>query len=314
VFNRRHIREKVMKALYAFFQSNNADVRAGEKELFHSIDKVYELYLHYLSFLVSLKDFVEGSIEERKLKHLPTEEDLNPKLNFVKNSVIRALEQSADFQQLLNRNKINWIGFDETLRKVYFSFRNDLEYRKYLELKSPLVEDDKNILQYLLEEFVFKSEQIEQLFEERSIYWLDDIELMQKGVLKTIRSFKENQPIQFQPLLKDPEEEKSFASELFRKTILHNHAYETEIAGKAQNWESERVAKMDMILMKMAICELTEFTQIPVKVTLDEYIELSKAYSSPQSKTFINGILDKLVIEYKKNNRIRKTGRGLLET
>ena len=314
MLTRRHIREKVMKALYAFFQSNNSDVMAGEKELFHSIDKVYEIYLYYLSLSVALKDFIEAFIEERKLKHLPTEEDLNPKLNFIRNSVISAFEHSAELNQLLNKHKINWVGFDETLRKIYFSFRNDTEYRKYLNLTEPDLEADKQILHYLFEEYIFKSEQIEQLFEERSIYWLDDIELMQKGVLKTIRSFKEKNSLQLLPLLKDPAEEKSFASSLFRKTILHNQSYESEIASKTQNWEVERVAKLDMILMKMALCELTEFTQIPVKVSLDEYIELSKDYSSPQSKTFINGILDKIVIDFKRNNRIQKTGRGLLET
>lgn len=314
MLNRRQIREKVMKALYAFFQSDNSDVRAGEKELFRSIDKVYEIYLYYLSFACSLKDFVENFIEERKLKHLPTEEDLNPKLNFVQNAVIRKFEESEELQNLLNQYQISWTGQDEIFRKVYFSFRNDREYRRYLNIENPEIEEDKNILHYLFDEFIMKSEQIGQLFEERSIYWLDDIGIMQEGVLKTIRSCKADSPVKILPLLKEPEEERKFASDLFRKTILHNQAYETEISRKTQNWEVERVAKMDMILMKMAICELTEFTQIPVKVTLDEYIELSKWYSSPQSKTFINGILDKIVLEYKQDNKIKKSGRGLQET
>ncbi|MBX7202647.1 MAG: transcription antitermination factor NusB [Bacteroidia bacterium] len=313
MLNRRHIREKVLKGLYAFFQSNSTDVIAGEKELFLSIDKVYELYLYYLNFAISLKDFVAEFIEERKQKHLPTKEDLNPKLNFINNRLIQAMEGSSELHDLFNRKKINWSGFDETMRKVYFSFRNDSIYREYLHIAAPTLEDDKRILHYLFEEYIFKSEQINQLFEERSIYWLDDIELMQAGVLKTIRSQKEDGDVRIQPLQKDSAADRQFASELFRKTILHSQAYEVEISRKAQNWESERVAKMDMILMKMAICELVEFTQIPVKVTLDEYIELSKAYSSPQSKTFINGILDKIVIEYKRENKIKKTGRGLLE-
>lgn len=304
-----------MKALYAFFQSENTNPAAGEKELFHSIDKVYEIYLYYLSILPELKHFIQQFLEERKLKHLPTSEDLDPKLNFVNNKLIKAIEENQSLQDQCKKLKIHWNDQEEIIRKIYFDFRNTPTYRDYLEPSAPDLAADKDILVYLFTEFIFPSVLVIQLFEEKSIYWLDDIEIMQRGVLKTIKSIKANSTESFEllPLIKEAKEDRQFASDLFRKTLLNSAPYEKEIAEKAQNWEIDRVAKMDIILMKMAICELTEFPSIPVKVTLDEYIELSKDYSSPQSKMFINGILDKIVADYRRGNKINKSGRGLVE-
>lgn len=315
MLSRRHIREKVMKALYAFFQSDNTSVPAGEKELFHSIDKVFEIYLYYLAIFPELRHFAEGHIEERKRKHLRSHEDLHPKLNFVGNRVIAAIADNRELKEACTRLKLSWNDQQDLIRKLYFSFRDDPEFRTYLEKGETGFEDDRQLLLYLLERFIFPSEAIGQVFEDRSIYWLDDIHLMQTGLVKTLKSLKEAAGSDFKllPLLKDAVDDRKFASELFAKTILHSAKYEEEIARRAQNWEIDRVAKMDIILMKMALCELTEFPNIPVKVTLDEYIELSKDYSSPQSKIFINGILDKVVADFRRENRIQKAGRGLVE-
>lgn len=315
MLSRRHIREKVMKALYAWFQSDNTNISSGEKELFHSIDKVFEIYLYYLAIYPELKHFVENHLEERKQKHLPSYEDLNPRLNFVNNRLIAALEENNQLLSACNKYKITWDDQQETIHKLYFSFRDDTTYRAYLEKDEITYDDDREILIYLAEKYIFPSELILQLFEDRSIYWLDDIELMQTGIIKTLKNMKEKNGSQFSllPLLKDDEEDREFASKLFRKTILRSEESEKEISKRTQNWEIERVAKMDIILMKMAICELTDFPSIPIKVTLDEYIELSKDYSSPQSKTFINGILDKILVDYKRENKIQKAGRGLVE-
>lgn len=315
MLNRRHIREKVMKSLYAYFQSDNTHVAIGEKELFHSIDKVYEVYLYYLLLLPELKHYAEGFLYERSQKKLPTQEDLNPKLNFINNRVIAAIAENDELSQRSTKLKISWDGQQELIKKLYYSFKDEDTFRKYLEMEAPSFDDDKEVLMQLMEQYIFPSEAISQLFEDRSIYWLDDIELMQAGILKTFKGISEENPERFklQPLHKEAEEDRKFASELFRRTILNSEAYQQEIAKRTQNWEIDRVARMDIILMKMAICELTEFTSIPVKVTLDEYIEMSKDYSSPQSKTFINGILDKIVIDFKRDNRISKAGRGLVE-
>jgi N utilization substance protein B len=315
MLTRRHIREKVLKSLYAFFQSENTELAAGEKELMHSIDKVYEIYLYYLALLPELRFFAQNYVEERKNKRLPTAEDLNPSLNFVSNGIIDVIASHRPLNEQCEKLKINWNRDHELIKRLYYSFKDSEVFRTYEMLNAPGLDDDREILYVLYEQFLFPSEDIRQLFEERSIYWLDDIELMQAGVLKTIKSVKPGEEVlmKLQPLHKERDEDREFARALFRKTIAKSDAYQKEIASRTQNWEIDRIAKMDVILMKMAMCELTEFSSIPVKVTLDEYIELSKDYSSPQSKTFINGILDKIVIDFKKDNKIQKAGRGLVE-
>jgi N utilization substance protein B len=315
MLTRRHIREKVTKALYAFFQSDNHEIAAGEKELFHSIDRVYDLYLFYMSLPAALRQFAGNYIEDKKQKRLPTEEDLNPLLNFVENQLIEGLENSSELNRLLNKHKINWTGEQDLIKKLYFSFKDESWFRSYLTKTNVTFDDHREIVFEIYEQCLFPSDVIRQFFEDKSIYWLDDIELMQTGVLKTIKGIKEDKPSEFriQMLHKEAIEDRKFASELFRKTIIHSDEYQKEIAERTQNWEIDRIAKMDVILMKMAICELIEFPSIPVKVTLDEYIEISKDYSSPQSKNFINGVLDRLVNDLKRNQKISKTGRGLVE-
>ncbi len=315
MLNRRHIREKVLKTLYAFFQSGNSDIQVGEKELFHSIDKVYEIYLIYMSLLSEFRDAAETLIHERKQKHLPTAEDLNPSLHFLNNRIVEAVVRNSALNQLLEKNKVNWTGQQDLIRKLFMQFRTESTFVEYLAKADVSFEDDREIVFWIFETIVFPSELIEQLLEERSIYWLDEIELMQSGVLKTIKQIKQENSAFFTllPLQKESDEDRKFAKELFRLTIANSDEFHEEISKRAANWEIERVAKMDIILMKMAICELCLFPSIPVKVTLDEYIELSKDYSSPQSKNFINGILDKIVADFKQDKRIQKVGRGLVE-
>lgn len=304
-----------MKTLYAYFQSKNNQVVIGEKELFHSIDKVYEVYLYYMALMPEIKHFAEGFLFDRSQKMLPTDEDLNPKLNFVNNRIISAISDNSELSQRCIKHKISWDGHEEMIKKLYYNFKDDVQFRTYLEAEITGFNEDKEIIMHLMETYIFPSESLQEFFEERSIYWLDDIQVMQTGILKTIKGIKQEntEPFKLQPLHKEAELDRKFASDLFRLTILKGDEFEKEIANRTQNWEIDRVAKMDVILMKMALCELTEFTTIPVKVTLDEYIELSKDYSSPQSKTFINGILDKIVIDFKKDKRIAKAGRGLVE-
>jgi N utilization substance protein B len=315
MLNRRHIREKVLKTLYAFFQSGNSDIQVGEKELFHSIDKVYEIYLIYMSLLSEFRDAAETLIHERKQKHLPTAEDLNPSLHFMNNRIVEAVVRNSALNQLLEKNKVNWTGQQDLIRKLFMQFRTESTFVEYLAKADVSFEDDREIVFWIFETIVFPSELFEQLLEERSIYWLDEIELMQSGVLKTIKQIKQENSAFFTllPLQKESDEDRKFAKELFRLTIANSDEFQEEISKRAANWEIERVAKMDIILMKMAICELCLFPSIPVKVTLDEYIELSKDYSSPQSKNFINGILDKIVADFKQDKRIQKVGRGLVE-
>lgn len=304
-----------MKALYAYQQGANADVAAAEKELFHSISKVYEVFIYYLKLLPELRYYAELYIEERKTRRLPTPEDLNPSLNFVNNSILLALSESSELHEVASKMKISWDDQPELIKKLYFQFKDELFFKKYLASSKTSFDDDRNLLVEIVERFVLPNEAIKNLFEERSLYWLDEIELMQQHFLKFIIDLKDPKikKIKIPSLHKSKDEDLEFASKLFRKTILSQNEYLEMISKKTENWEIERVARMDIILMQMAICELLQFPSIPVKVSLDEYIEISKEYSSPQSKVFINGILDKLVAEFKRENKIQKAGRGLIE-
>lgn len=316
MLNRRHLRVKVMHALYAFFQSNNSDLRAGEKELLFSLEKVYDLYIYYLSLFPELAEVAHTVSVEGKQKYFPTEEEKNPNTKFIENGAIKRLAQMDDLQKMISNRKINWKTEPELTKKIFNTVKASPEYQEYLANPTRSLETDKEFLVKIFKNYVGPFELLLHLFEEKSIYWMDDFDLVASMVIKTIKNLKEEsgKEERLLPLFKDEEDDRKFALELFRKTIVNSDEYEKLIADKTQNWELERIAMMDVLLMKMALAEMLNFTSIPVKVTLNEYIELSKNYSTPKSKIFINGILDKLVMSLKESNRIQKAGRGLLDS
>lgn len=315
ILSRRHLRSKGLQALYAFFQSDNADIAKGEKELLVSIDKVYDLYLYQLSLITEIIRYAGRMAEEGKQKKLPTPEDLAPNTRFIDNQVIAKLNINRPFLKALEARKINWINEQEFIKKFVLAIKESEEYKEQLSSEDSSFEADKNFLIQIYKSCIADSEQLQQYLEEHSIYWMDDMELVNSMIVKTIKSFSEASG-EFHPILplyKDEEDDKKFIVDLFRKTILNNKEYEELIAEKTQNWDVERIALMDILIMKMAICEVLNFPSIPVKVTLNEYIDISKRFSTPKSKVFINGILDKIIIDFKTQDRIKKTGRGLLQ-
>jgi N utilization substance protein B len=296
---------------------SNYDIARSERELFVSIDKIYELYLSKLAFIIELKHIALRIIEDNKNKLLPTPEDLNPNLSFVNNSLINQLEQSKKLSYLLESKKISWNQHRDIVKKIFLQIAQTPEYTAYMNKPNKTYLDDQNFIVDIFANYIAENELVEFIYEEQSIYWLDDFYLVNTMVIKTIKNFKENHsPDDDSAILnlyKDPVEDKDFVSKLFRYTIVNNDKYQNYIVSKLKNWEPDRIALMDMIIMKMALCELTNFPNIPVKVTLNEYIDLSKDYSTQKSKIFINGILDKLIPELKTNGEIVKVGRGLVE-
>jgi transcription antitermination protein NusB len=288
---------------------------AGEKELLHSIEKIYELYLFLLLVLPEVTDLAAKKIEERKQKILPTKEDLNPNTKFINNQLIAKLKANRPLNYALSKQKVNWANDSDFIRKIYLEIKGTEEYEKYIANPERSFDEDKELIISLYKKLIAGSEELEQLFEEKSIYWMNDIELIDSMVVKTYKSFTENTN-EDHPILKlynDEEEDKEYVVNLFRKTILNEYEYENLISDKTQNWEIDRIALMDILIMKMAVCELLNFPSIPVKVTLNEYIEISKWYSTPKSKIFVNGILDKIIADLKGQDKIKKTGRGLME-
>jgi N utilization substance protein B len=286
-------------------------LEVGEKELLFSIQKIHELY-HLLFLLPS--EFIylnKQQIENSKQKYFPTEEEKNPNFKFINNPIIKLLMANSDLNIAISTRKLNWSSERDWLIKVFNDIKKDQEYRKYLFSSENSLEADKDILNYIFKNYIAPNEQLQETLEEKSIFWADDFELVLTLIIKTLKGSDEEK-INLLPLYND-EDDKQFILELYRKTIIHNKEFEEIISKKTSNWEVERIAIIDNILMKMAITELIYFPSIPVKVTLNEYIDISKEFSTPKSKIFINGILDKIFAELKSENKINKTGRGLLE-
>ncbi len=313
MLNRRHIRMKVMQTLYAAMQKEDTNIALYEKELVKSMERVYDLYAYMLLFMVKLKHAAEDRIEKNKAKKLPSQDDLNPNLKFVNNVILNALENNQRLNKYVEDNAIGWAEEKDLIKKVFNEIRESDLYQEYMNSDRVAFSEDRKFIAQLFIDFVAPNEQLHHIFEEKSIYWVDDLPLINSMVLRTIQSAKKEteQVITLMDLYKDPEDI-GFAKELFRKTLLNEKEYTAMIVEKAKNWEVDRIAAMDILLMRMGITELINFNSIPTKVTLNEYIELSKDYSTPKSKVFINGILDKLVADLTKENKIKKIGRGLM--
>ncbi len=314
MLNRRHLRIKVLQTLYAYFQSNEDNYAASEKSLLQSVDKIYDLYLYLILSFSELKDIALNRVEENKKKIRPTQEDLNPNLKFVSNKLIEKIEQSKDLRKLSELKKINWVGAEkkEIFRKMFLQIKDSETYLQHMNSDELGYEADLAFCLDLFKIEIANSPYLYNFFEEESIFWMDDIDLACSMVLKTLKLQAENEALELLPLYKKDDDEEEFIKQLLRKTIALDKENEQLIDDLTKNWEFDRIAKMDVILMKMAITELQIFNSIPTKVTLNEYIEISKYYSTPKSNGFINGILDKSIEILTKQNKIKKTGRGLL--
>jgi transcription antitermination protein NusB len=322
MLSRRHLRVKVLQALYAFFQSDGDDIAVGEKQLLKSTDKLYELYIYQLSFLVKFVDYTRNRIEEGKKKFYPTEEDLNPNTRLIENRFIRQIEENKDFLRWKDKLKINWSSEELLFQKLFNELKNAQDFIEYTNRDQSGYSDDKELIAMIVMNYLPDYELLRNFYEDQSIFWSDeDFDISLIMLIKTIKSFKEQMGKEHSlpPLFKDDDsgdeldEDRQFMLKLFRYSILRSQENEKLIEEQAENWELERIAIMDIIIMKMALTELMIFPSIPIKVTINEYIEISKSYSSVKSKLFINGILDKLVVKLKTEGKIRKTGRGLME-
>lgn len=314
MLNRRHLRIKVLQSLYAYFQSEDKDYIVAERELFEAIDRIYDLYVYLLLTFAEVKLQAERRIEENKKKIRPKEEDLNPNLKFVSNRIIDQLERSESLRRASEDAKINWLGDEnqEMFRKMFLTIRDSETYFEHMENGAEGYEEDRAFAIDLFKNEIANFNLLYNFFEEKSIHWLDDIDLACSMVIKTIKGFEaDDNQVEIMPLYKDKEDEQEFVRSLFRETIRQNEENEALIDELTSNWELDRIARMDVLLMKIAIAELKVFKSIPTKVTLNEYIEISKFYSTPKSNGFINGILDKAIARLEKDGVIVKIGRGL---
>jgi N utilization substance protein B len=301
-----------MQALYSFFQHEKADVAYFERELFKSLDKIHELYFYILALLNDLHHVSLVMADENKNKRLPGKEDLNPNLRFTNNALLVSLDENAEFKAQIEKRKISWQNDFDIVRKLFIDIRNGELYQNYLNAGNSGMTEDRDFILALLTNYLSENEILISLFEEKNIHWADDTFVAFNSVIRNLEDF--NGEFKLHALLKDEKDDLEFMSQLFTKTILYRPQFEELIGRHTQNWEIERIANMDMLLMEMALAEILYIPNVPVKASLNEYIDISKEYSTPNSKVFVNGVLDKIIAELKRDNKINKTGRGLKES
>lgn len=314
MLNRRHIRVKVMQTIYAFNGSESDDLSKDQKFLLFSIDNMYNLYLLLVSLLIEVQKRAESDLEKKQKKHLATAADKNPNRKFVNNQVLQLIKENLPLKNALKSYKIDQWDLDSEYVEIIFKsiVSSDL-YKEYMETKVSDFKEDKDFIVDVFKDIIAPNEKLYDYIEDKNLTWLDDLPTVNTTILKLLRKLKSNASENyFVPKLYKDDDDKQFAINLFKKTLLKSTALNKEIQEKTQNWDTDRIADVDFVLLQMAICELQNFPSIPVKVTMNEYLEIAKEYSTPKSSIFINGILDKLVKEYEADGKLNKVGRGLM--
>ena len=314
MLNRRQLRIKLLHVLYGYYQDENPDPVRAHKTLEHSVQKMQELYVLLLLLIGSMQGMAIDRIEAGRKKRLPAPEDLNPNTKFVTNRPLRIIANSRNLQKASEELGIGWGDQQEMLRKVFRELLEHEEYVEYMASEERGFRHDREYLTRMFRKHMIQNEPFEEVLEDKSIFWNDDLDLCASMVIKTIKTIREeDDDVELLPLWREDEDDRQFMETLFQNTLGQAGENEELITSAAANWDLERIALIDRILMKMALAEARSFESIPLKVTLNEYIELSKYYSTEKSSGFINGILDQLFNEMKADKRIVKVGRGLLD-
>ena len=315
MLTRRHIRVKVMQCIYALTQSKDDSLEKQEKFLKVSIENMYTLYLLNLSLLIEVQQMAAKQVKLSSKKYMASATDAYPnKEKFVQNRVLAQIVGNTRLKNEFDNRKLkNWYLNDEYVKLIYKEIVESEIYAKYMTSASSTYELDKQFMLQLFKEIIAPNEKIYEYLEDDKLTWVDDIPIVNTYIVKQLKKVKEDQDDGFflPRLLKD-DADMDFAKKLLTKTLLNDAKLEKEIEGKTPNWDKDRIADIDSILLKMAICEVLNFPSIPEKVTMNEFLEIAKEYSTPKSSIFINGILDKLLKEYKADGKLNKTGRGLL--
>ena len=303
-----------MQTLYSMHQNLSDNLEKEEKFLFQSVENVQDLYLIMISTLVEMQTKEEIHIEISSKKHLATKEEKNPDFKFINNKVLKILSENNSLLNALEVRKINnWKLNDDYILILLNAVKESEIYEAYMISKESSFEEDKNFIADVFSEVIAPNVKLYEYIEDHKLTWIDDIPLVNTLILKQLKAIKNTENGNFSvPKLYNDTEDKEFVTNLFRKTLLNDQVLAKEFAEKTPNWEADRIAEIDTIILKMAICEFLKFPSIPVKVTINEYLEIAKEYSTPKSSIFINGILDNLVKEFETNGKLKKVGRGLM--
>ena len=298
MISRRQLRIKALQSLYAYYKTGR---------------KAYELYHYLLLLILDVSLYAESRIELALNKRIPTQEDLNPNTRFIHNKLIEQLRNNESLLRYVDQHKLNWSNYPELIKDVYTRFVESEEYQAYMSAETSGYAEDKKLVTFAYSNVIFSSELLDSIMEEQSIYWNDDLEFITSMIVKTFKKFKEEDgPDKSLMELYKNIEDRDYVVKLYRQTIIHRDEYVEYIKENTRNWDLERIAFMDILIMQMAIAELIGFPSIPTKVTLNEYLEISKYYSTSKSNVFINGVLDKVVSQLREEHKISKSGRGLI--
>ncbi|MDD3078221.1 MAG: transcription antitermination factor NusB [Paludibacter sp.] len=293
--------------MYSFYKGDGKSIPLAEKELFHSIERTYDLYFHLLQLSVEITNYASEKIETKRNKLRPTPEDLNPNTRFIDNKFIRQLAGNVTFNEYLTKQKLSWVNNQDIVKELYADIIKSDFYLEYMNAPEADYVADKDIWRKIFKKIILQSEDFDTSIEDQSIYWVDVLEIVISFVIKTIKRFDMengiNQPLL--PMFKD-EEDAEFARKLLRGVLTNGAEYRKMIDEHTRNWELDRIAFMDILIMEVALSEIMDFPTIPVNVTLNEYIEIAKNYSTEKSGTFINGVLDNIVNQLRKENKLIK--------
>ncbi|HEY8400746.1 MAG TPA: transcription antitermination factor NusB [Cytophagaceae bacterium] len=308
------IKKSVESAIQNYYHQIQKDKKHFSRLMMEDIEKIYDTYLYILKLLPEISDYVRDEEEERKSKQLTVKISSPGDYKFKDNRITRLLRSNKNLE--LHSIKRNVRIPRDFVRSVYKdAIKNDEEYGKYKQLQVTDFETDKNIVLHIVKNIIFKDKNLQFHFEESDLNWVENKSIIRSMVVKTIKNFDENSNEEI-PLLEisaNWDEDKAFFQDLYDYSVKEEAELEKIVSEKIKNWDIERVATVDTIILKMALAEMLHFASIPVKVTINEYIELSKLYSTPKSKQFINGILDAIAADLTSAGKIRKSGRGLID-
>ena len=307
MINRILIRIKVLQIVYSYYQNENTELKVAENELLFSLRKSYDLYMHFLLLIVEVTNLQKRLIETRKNKYMPTQAELNPNTRLIENRLASQIQSNEMLQKYMSEHGISFDNDEDLVKMVLDLILSSELYQAYIDNANDSYETDKEFWRAVYKKIIAGNDAIDEYLQDKSIYWNDDIAIVETFVIKTIKQFSEESGAQQKllPMFKDLEDQ-SYAIKLFRQTLLNGKEHRTRIDKHMKNWETERIANIDLIIMQVALAELLNFPKIPVSVTLNEYIDIAKYYSTPKSGTFINGILDSVVSELKKEELLLK--------
>ena len=309
MISRRHIRLKVMQSLYAFYSKKDISISKSENEMLRQIQDISNLKLAVLSLFLFLFRHADSFFEDNKNKFLPKDEDLNPNKKFIDNFFYDFFLSNKTLMTKLEKFSVFWNDNDhDIIRKIFKDIVQSKLYNDYLNNDEKSYENDIKFFNNILNEIILNNEILHHILEEKSIYWIDDLPFVATIIMGDFKIKK----IKLLKSVFKNSSDKDFAIDLYRGAIKYDKEYEKVIINKAQNWDIERIAIMDQIMIKMAFCEILNMPELPVKVSLNEYIEISKYYSTNKSKMFINGLIDSAVKDFTSNKMIKKSGRGLM--